>query len=208
MARHTGSVCRLCRREGVKLFLKGTRCHTDKCAITRREYAPGLHGKVRKKRSDYGTQLREKQKVKRIYGLLETQFRNIFRSAARTKGVTGELLLSALERRLDNCVYRLNLAASRAQARQMVRHGFVHVNGRAVSIPSYLVSQKDRIEIKAKEQFLKAVKERLESWKDRPTPAWLKLDPAALTGEVLARPTRADVGGEIQEQLIVELYSK
>ena len=209
MARYVGPVCRLCRREGTKLFLKGIRCISDKCSISRREYAPGVHGRaMRRKKSDYGTQLRAKQRGKRIYGLFEEQFRNVFHRSERSKGITGEVLLSLLERRLDNVMYRLNFASSRPQGRQMVRHGFVHVNGRCVDIPSFQVNQKDRIEIKGKEKFLKEVKGRLETWKDRPTPQWLKVSGDTLTGEVVGMPVRSDIGGDIQEQLIVELYSK
>jgi len=209
MARHTGSVCRLCRREGVKLFLKGTRCITDKCAISKREYPPGQHGQgSRRKKSDYGTQLRAKQRVKRIYGLFEDQFRQAFFRAERTQGITGSNLLFILERRLDNVVYRMNIASSRAQARQMVRHGAITVNGRYVSIPSFQVSVHDKIKFIGAEKYTQALKDRLETWKDRTPPAWLKFDEESLSGEVIAQPTRSDIGGEIQEQLIVELYSK
>ena len=208
MARNTGPSCRLCRREGAKLFLKGSRCVTDKCAISRREYAPGQHGQIRKKESNYGLQMREKQKVKRIYGVLERQFRHYFQIAERSKEVTGIMLLQLLERRLDNVIYRMNLGNSRAEARQLVQHGRVYVNGRRVDIPAYTVKLGDDISIKATEKLMKALGERTEILKDRPTAKWLEVDGKALKAKVTAVPTKEDVGFPIQEQLIVELYSK
>lgn len=208
MARNTGPSCRLCRREGAKLFLKGSRCVTDKCAISRREYAPGQHGQIRKKESNYGLQMREKQKVKRIYGVLERQFRHYFRTAERSKEVTGIMLLQLLERRLDNVIFRMNLGNSRAEARQLVQHGRVYVNGKRVDIPSYTVKLGDDISVKVTEKLTKALKERVEVLKDRPTAKWLEVDGKALKAKVTAIPTKEDVGFPIQEQLIVELYSK
>jgi len=208
MARNTGPSCRLCRREGVKLFLKGSRCVTDKCAISRREYAPGQHGQIRKKESNYGLQMREKQKVKRIYGVLERQFRHYFQTAERSKEVTGIMLLQLLERRLDNVIFRMNLGNSRAEARQLVQHGRVYVNGKRVDIPSYTVKLGDDISVKVAEKFTKALRERVEVLKDRPTAKWLEVDSKALKAKVTAIPTKEDVGFPIQEQLIVELYSK
>lgn len=209
MARYTGSSCRVCRREGEKLFLKGTRCHTDKCAFGRRGYAPGQHGKGRRfKMSNYGTQLRQKQKVKKIYGILEKQFRRYFTIAARVKGVTGEKLLELLERRLDNVIFRSCFAVSRAQARQMVRHGNVLVNDRKVNIPSYSVKPGDRVQLKPKDNLIKSTKETIEKIKDRGVPEWLKSDFEALKVDIIRLPKREDVGMDIKEQLIVELYSK
>lgn len=209
MARYTGSSCRVCRREGEKLFLKGTRCYTDKCAFGRRGYAPGQHGKGRRfKMSNYGTQLRQKQKVKKIYGILEKQFRRYFTIAARVKGVTGEKLLELLERRLDNVIFRSCFAVSRAQARQMVRHGNVLVNDRKVNIPSYSVKPGDRVQLKPKDNLVKSAKETIEKIKDRGVPEWLKSDFEALKADITRLPKREDVGMDIKEQLIVELYSK
>ncbi|MBU4343599.1 MAG: 30S ribosomal protein S4 [Candidatus Omnitrophica bacterium] len=209
MARYTGSSCRVCRREGEKLFLKGTRCFSDKCAFTRRSYVPGQHGKGRRfKPSNYGIQLREKQKVKKIYGILEKQFRKYFKLAERSKGVTGEKLLEILERRLDNVVFRSCFAYSRAQARQMVRHGLVHVNNRKVNIPSYSTKTGDVIQLKQKDKLVKNVKEIIEKIKDRGVPEWLKEDFEGLKASVTRLPERSDVGMNIKEQLIVELYSK
>ncbi|MBU4312879.1 MAG: 30S ribosomal protein S4 [Candidatus Omnitrophica bacterium] len=209
MARYTGSSCRVCRREGEKLFLKGTRCYTDKCAFGRRGYAPGQHGKGRRfKMSNYGTQLRQKQKVKKIYGILEKQFRRYFTIAARVKGVTGEKLLELLERRLDNVIFRSCFAVSRAQARQMVRHGNVLVNNRKVNIPSYSVKPGDRVQLKPKDNLVKSAKETIEKIKDRGVPEWLKSDFEALKADITRLPKREDVGMDIKEQLIVELYSK
>jgi small subunit ribosomal protein S4 len=211
MARYTGASCRLCRREGQKLFLKGTRCSTEKCAVSRRDFAPGQHGQgqVRKKESNYGTQLREKQKVKRLYGLLEAQFRHYFRIAAKSKGVTGIMLLQLLERRLDNVIFRMNLAASRAEARQMVQHGTVYVNGRRVDIPSFTVKVGNTVTVKPKkEPALKALKEKRESLTDRLIPKWIEVDKEGLVAKIVDVPKKEDIGFPIQEQLIVELYSK
>lgn len=208
MARNIGPSCRLCRREGVKLFLKGSRCQTDKCSVSRRDFAPGQHGQIRKKESNYGTQLREKQKVKRIYGLLEKQFRHCFRIAARAKGVTGLTLLQLLERRLDNVIFRMNLTNSRPEARQLVQHGLVYVNGKRVDIPSYTAKVGDQISVKAADTVMKRIKETNEALKDRIVPKWLGFDPKTLTSKIAEMPTKEDVGFPIQEQLIVELYSK
>jgi len=211
MGRYIGPVCRLCRREGQKLFLKGTRCYTDKCPIERRNYAPGQHGLAqarRRKASDYAQQLREKQKVKRIYGVGERYFKNLFERAAKQPGVTGENLLVALESRLDNIVYRLNFASSRKQARQLVRHGHIEVNGREVNIPSYPVKPGAEIRVRAKSKDLLPVQASLES-KTRPEMVrWLAVDEGTRTGRMLERPSRADIPLAVQEQLIVELYSK
>jgi len=208
MARNTGPSCRMCRREGAKLFLKGSRCIGDKCAFSRRESAPGQHGDMRKKESNYGVQLREKQKVKRIYGMLERQFKHFFREAERAKGVTGLTLLQLLERRLDNVVFRMNYAPSRQDARQMVQHGRVCINNKRLDIPSYTVKIGDEISIKAKEAAKKRLVETFESLKDRAIPKWLEMYPADLKSKVKALPTKEDVGFPIREQLIVELYSK
>jgi small subunit ribosomal protein S4 len=210
MARYTGSACRLCRREGVKLFLKGTRCSTDKCAFDRRAYAPGQHGKGRRrpKVSNYGLQLREKQKAKRIYGILEKQFRRYFKMAVRSKGVTGEKLLELLERRLDNVVFRSCFSFSRAHARQMVMHGLIRVNNKKVNIPSYSTKTGDVIQVKQKDKLIKNTKEVIEILKDRGVPGWLEQDREALKANVMRLPERGDIGRDIQEQLIVELYSK
>lgn len=211
MARYTGPVCKLCRREGQKLFLKGTKCYTEKCPIERRNYAPGQHGLAqsrRRKSSDYAQQLREKQKVKRIYGVGERYFRALFHRSARHAGVTGENLLIGLERRLDNVVYRLGFAASRKQARQLVRHRHVEVNGRAVDVPSYQVDVGDEVRVKEASRDLVPVQASLES-KTRPeTVGWLAADDGTRTGRMLERPGRADIPLAVQEQLIVELYSK
>jgi len=208
LARYSESVCRLCRREGMKLFLKGDRCFKDKCAIERRNYPPGQHGRRRSKLLGYGIQLREKQKVKRIYGLLESQFRLAFARAERRKGITGSNLLEELERRLDNVVYSLGFAASRAQARQLVRHGHVTVNGRKVSIPSYRVSKGQVVAIKEKSRSNEQVKASVETARARGVPAWLDLTPETFSGAVVELPKREDIKLPIQEQLIVELYSK
>jgi len=208
LARYTKSVCRLCRRENLKLFLKGERCYTEKCAIDRRNYAPGQHGQGRKKFSDYGAQLREKQKVKRLYGILENQFSNIFKEADRQKGITGEILLSLLERRLDNAVYRLGFANSRNEARQLVRHNHFLVNQSKVSIPSYLVKPGDVIELREKSKKVVRILEALEAVARRGVPQWLELDKEQLKGNVKGLPTREEITIPIQEKLIVELYSK
>ncbi|MFH1776787.1 MAG: 30S ribosomal protein S4 [Candidatus Omnitrophota bacterium] len=210
MSRYTAANCRICRRQGIKLFLKGTRCTTDKCAFVKREYSPGQHGKGkgRKKVSDYGLQLREKQKVRNIYGIIERQFRRYFQLASRAKGVTGERLLELLERRLDNVVFRLCFASSRPQARQFVRHGGVLVNGKKVNIPSYSVKVEDVISFRGKDSFQKKVRENIELCKERGVPAWLETDFKGLTGKIQRLPAKEDVAFPIQEQLIVEFYSK
>jgi len=210
LAKYTGPRCRLCRREGMKLFLKGERCYTDKCAFERRSYPPGQHGQaqMRAKRSDYGIRLREKQKVKRIYGVSEKQFATYFERADRMRGQTGHNLLQLLERRLDNVVYRLGFASSRMQARQMVAHGLFKVNGRNVDIPSYLVKPGDVIELKEKYRQNPFVQENLEAAVRRGIPQWLELDADNFKGTVKALPTREDITMPIQEQLIVEFYSR
>jgi small subunit ribosomal protein S4 len=209
MARYTGPVCRLCRREGMKLFLKGERCYTEKCAIEKRNMPPGQHGKLRKaKIVGYGLQLREKQKVKRIYGVLENQFRRYFEVADRTRGITGETLLQLLERRLDNALYRLGLATSRAQARQLARHGHFTVNGRKVDIPSYSVKPGDVIGVRAGSVENPAIQHALEEVKGRGVPEWLSFDPGTMSGRIASLPTREQINLPVQEQLIVELYSK
>ncbi len=211
MARRIGSVCRLCRREGVKLFLKGSRCASNKCSFDKRGYKPGQHGQHtqrRSKLSDYGMQLREKQKVKRIYGILERQFRSYFKKAEKQKGITGEILLQFLERRLDNVVFQSCFASSRPEARQIVRHSHFVVNGEKVNIPSYLVKKGDVIRTKAKESCLKNIAENLKASKDRGIPGWIQLDEGQLTATIARLPERKDVSFPIQEQLIVELYSK
>ena len=208
MARYTGPSCRLCRREGSELFLKGERCYTDKCAIKRRSYPPGQHGQGRIKVSDYGVQLREKQKVRRIYGILENQFRGYFEMADRMKGVTGENLLFILERRLDNVAYRLGFATSRTEARQLVRHGHFTLNGRKVNIPSIQAKAGDVLQLREKSRKIASVTESLEGVVRRGIPQWLELDKDAFKGTVKALPVREDITMPIQEQLIVELYSK
>ena len=208
MARYIGSQCRLCRRENLKLFLKGDRCYSDKCAIDRRPYAPGEHGKSRREFSEYGNQLREKQKVKRMYGVLEQQFRNYFKKAERKKGITGENLLIFLERRLDNVIFRLGFASSRNEARQLVRHSHFLVNEKKVNVPSYLIKPGDVIQLRDKAKNISRISEALESVARRGTPQWLELDKANLKGTVKGLPSREDLTMPIQEQLIVELYSK
>ncbi len=208
MARYLGASCRLCRREGLQLFLKGDRCYTDKCAIERRHYPPGQHGQRRTKLSDYGLQLREKQKVKRMYGVLEKQFRGYFEKAERQKGVTGTNLLIFLERRLDNIVYRLGFANSRAQARQLVRHNQVQVNGRKVNLASYLVKMGDTVQVTEKGRKLPLIQDALEAVARRGTPSWLELNKEEAQGRVIMFPGREDITMPIQEHLIVELYSK
>jgi small subunit ribosomal protein S4 len=198
----------MCRREGMKLFLKGERCFTDKCAIERRNYPPGQHGQGRHKFSEYSVQLREKQKVKRIYGVFEKQFRRYFMLAERSKGVTGETLLTTLERRLDNIVYRLSFANSRAEARQLVRHGHFQVNGRTVTIPSFLVSAGDRVVVRERSQKVARIVEALELSQRRGVPDWLEIDREGFAGKVKMLPQRADLTMPINERLIVELYSK
>lgn len=208
MARYTGAVCRLCRREGQKLFLKGERCYTEKCGIERRKYAPGMHGQNRKKLSEYGVQLREKQKARRYYGVLESQFEKYFDMANKMKGITGENLLSILESRLDNVVYRLGFGMSRPEARQLVTHGHFTVNGKKVNIPSYLISPGDVIAICEKSRNSEKIKEVLEKTESRIVPKWLDLDRNTLSGKVLNLAQRDDIDLEIAEHLIVELYSK
>jgi len=209
LARYREAVCRLCRREGVKLFLKGQRCFTDKCEIEKRNFAPGQHGKSRRpKIVGYGLQLREKQKLRRLYGILETQFRNYFEKAAKRKGVTGENLLMMLEQRLDNAVYRLGFAASRAQARQLVRHGHIAVSGRKVNIPSFQVAPGQEIAVRERSRNLVGLQRALDLMGGRSVPPWLGLNREALTGKVISLPKREDVNFPIQEQMVVELYSK
>ena len=209
MARYTGSVCRLCRREGTKLFLKGERCMTDKCAMGRRAYSPGQHGKRRRtKLSDYAVQLREKQKARRIYGINEHQFRLYFKKAEKAKGVTGTVLLQLLERRLDNVIFGLGFATSRAQARQTVKHRFVLVNSRPADVPSYLVKTKDVVSIKSNEKKRKRIREMVKLTKERARPEWLSVDVEKLQGTIERLPARKDIQFPIHEQLIVELYSK
>ena len=208
MARYTGPVCKLCRREGTKLFLKGERCYKEKCAIDKKNFAPGQHGKVKRKLSDYGLQLREKQKVKRIYGVLEAQFRGYFRKAVKMEGITGVNLLISLERRLDNVVYRSGLAMSRSQARQFVTHGHIAVNGKKIDIPSYLVKEGDIIGIKENSKIKDLVKFSLETAEGRGVPQWILLDKTEIQAKVLKMPAREDIYSDIKEHLIVELYSK
>jgi small subunit ribosomal protein S4 len=209
MARYIGAVCRLCRREGMKLFLKGERCYTEKCAIEKRNLPPGQHGKARRpKLLGYGLQLREKQKVKRIYGVLENQFRLYFERADRQRGITGEMLLQLLERRLDNIIYRLGLATSRPQARQLVRHGHFLVNGRKVNVPSYSVRAGDLVTVRATSAKNVTLQHAMEEVKGRGIPQWLEFDADKMTGRVASLPTREQINLPVQEQLIVELYSK
>ncbi len=209
MARYTGPVCRMCRRENMKLFLKGDRCYTDKCALERRNYAPGQHGQGRVKVTNYGTQLREKQRVKRTYGLLENQFRSYFEKAERMKGVTGENLLVLLERRLDSMVYRMGFATSRTEARQLVRHSHFTVNGRKVNVPSYLVRPGDAVELREKSRQVVRINEALDGVMRRGLPSWVDVDRTAFKGMVKTLPVRAEMTTPtFQEKLIVELYSK
>jgi len=208
LARYKESVCRLCRREGLKLFLKGDRCYGEKCAFERRGYAPGDHGQIRKKYSDYGVQLREKQKLKRMYGLLERQFRGYFEKADRQKGITGTNLLLFLERRLDNMVFRMGFANSRTEARQLVRHNHFLVNGKPVNIPSYLVNVGGQIQVREKSRKVERIREAMEIVARRGIPQWLELDKSNFSGVVKALPSREELVMPVQEQLIVELYSK
>ena len=208
MARYTGSVCKLCRREGEKLFLKGERCYSDKCSVSRRNYVPGQHGKGRKKTSEYGLQLRMKQKARRYYGILEGQFRHYFEMAERKQGVTGENLLRILESRLDNVVYRLGWACSRAEARQFVVHGHFTVNGKKVDIPSYLLREGETVAISAKSKDSVKIQSVLESNSGRPVPAWLDLNREALEAKVVNLPAREEIDTPVEEQLLVEFYSK
>jgi small subunit ribosomal protein S4 len=209
MARYIGAVCRLCRREDMKLFLKGERCYTDKCGYERRSYPPGQHGQSRrKKRSNYGEQLREKQKVKRIYGIAEKQFRGYYYKATRMKGVAGDNLVQLLERRLDNVVYRMGFASDHAEARQLVRHGHFTINGKKVDIPSYLVRSNDTIVVAESSQKIARISEALAAVDRRGVPQWIDLDKDAFRGTVKQMPAREDVTLPIREQLIIELYSK
>lgn len=208
MARYTGPSCKLCRREGEKLFLKGDRCYTDKCALARRAYAPGQHGQQRKKTSEYGLQLREKQKARRFYGVLEKQFRNYFDKANNMKGVTGENLLQILESRLDNVVYRLGFAQSRPEARQLVKHDHFRVNGKKVNIPSYLVSPGDVISVADKMKNSDKMKAIIDGTGGKVMPSWLELDIDNLTGKVISLAPREEIDLPVKEYLIVELYSK
>jgi len=208
MARYTGPVCRLCRREGAKLYLKGDRCYSDKCAIDRKGYAPGQHGQGRKKVSEYGLQLREKQKARRMYGILENQFRNYFAKADRQQGITGDNLLRLLERRLDNVIYRIGFGASRAEARQLVRHGHFTVNGRKVNIPSFQVKVGDVITVREGSRDVPRIKELVEQAARKTPPAWLELDTDQFTGKVVTLPSRDQIDAPLEEHLIVELYSR
>lgn len=208
MARYRGSVCRLCRREGIKLFLKGERCYSDKCALERRNYPPGQHGQARSKLSEYAIQLREKQKLKRMYGLLEGQFKRYFRLAEKSRGVTGERLLQLLEQRLDNVVYRMGFATSRAEARQLVRHGHFLVDGRRVNIPSYLLRPGQEITVRERSRKVARIVEAMETSRRRGVPEWLEVVPEEFKGRFKAIPTREEIGIPVDEKLVVELYSK
>lgn len=208
MARYRDSVCRLCRREGIELFLKGERCFTEKCAIKKRHYAPGQHGQRRGKFSEYALQLREKQKAKRTYGILERQFRNYFRKADKKKGITGEILLQMLESRFDNVIYLMGFANSRSQARQLVRHNHFTINGKKVNIPSFQLKPGDVIELKEKSRGNESIKSALERVEQKGMPQWIELDKDQMRGTVLGLPTRESITAPIQEQLIVELYSR
>ena len=208
MARYKDEQCRICRREGQKLFLKGSRCYSDKCSISRRNYAPGQNGQKKKKLSEYGTQLREKQKTKAFYGVRENQFRKYFTMAEREKGITGEELLKILESRLDNVVYRLGYGSSRPQARQLVNHGLFEVNGHKVDIASYLVKEGDIIKVRENKKDAEIIKQNVESNSARPVPAWLEKDVKELSGKVVRKPSREDVDLQVEEHFIVELYSK
>lgn len=208
MARYTGAVCRMCRREGCKLFLKGERCYSDKCSVTRRAYAPGQHGQSRKKISEYGIQMREKQKARRFYGVLERQFEGYFDTAERKPGMTGQNLLRILESRLDNVVYRLGLASSRAEARQLVVHGHYTVNGKRVNIPSYQVKEGEVIAVCQKSRGSEKIKAIVETCGARPVPTWLDMNKETLEAKVLRLPNREDIDLDVQELLIVEYYSK
>lgn len=208
MARYRDSVCRICRREGLKLFLKGDRCYTDKCSIDRRAYPPGQHGQGRKKTTEYGIQLREKQKVRRMYGLLEKQFRNYFKTAARQKGATGDNLLILIESRLDNMVYRLGFASSRSEARQMVSHGHFLIDGKKANVPSICLKAGSMVEVREKSQKHGKINDALDAVVRRGVPEWLELDRDKFKGTVKALPSREDITMPIQENLIVELYSK
>ena len=207
MGRYIGATCRLCRREGVKLYLKGIRCDTPKCALERRgDKSPGMQGERFRKLSDYGVRLREKQKLKRIYGMRENQFQRLFKEASRKKGVTGEVFLTLLERRLDNVIYRMGMASSRKEARQLVTHGFFLVNGKAINIPSYLTKEGDVIEVKRNKQD--KIKNMLERVPERSIPAWLEVNKEELAGKVLRFPLRGEIDVPVEEQMVVELYSR
>lgn len=208
MGRYTGPVCRLCRREGMKLFLKGSRCYSEKCAVDRRGYPPGQHGQARPRISEYSTQLREKQKLKRIYGVLEQQFRRYFHKAERMKGITGQNLLVLLERRLDNIVYRLGFASSRREARQLVKHRHFLVNGRVVDVPNYLVKEGDVVEVRSTSRDILAIQRGLASLETRGLPSWLELEKAQYRGKMRAFPTKEDLALPVNEQLVVEHYSR
>jgi small subunit ribosomal protein S4 len=208
VAKYRGPVCRLCRREGVKLFLKGTRCMTEKCAVERRSYPPGQHGQGRQRLSDYSAQLREKQKLKRIYGLQERQFRGLFERAERKTGVTGEHLLKLLECRLDNVVYRLGFAASRKEARQLINHGHLMVNGRKLDVPASLIKANDVIEVRERSRSLLPIQAALEAVDGRGIPNWLDLEKGAFKGTVRSLPTKDDIALPVNEQMVVELYSR
>ena len=208
MARYTGSVCRICRRENMKLYLKGDRCYSDKCAYERRSYPPGQHGQGRGKLSGYGLQLREKQKIRRMYGILENQFKLYFKESDRQKGITGINLLVLMERRLDNTVYRLGFASSRAQARQLVRHGHFRINGKKVNIPSFLVKAGDTVAVRDRSQKSVTIQHAMEEVKGRGVPEWLQMQAEKFEGRVVSLPTRAMINLPFNEQLIVELYSK
>ncbi|HLR35629.1 MAG TPA: 30S ribosomal protein S4 [Tissierellales bacterium] len=207
MARYTGPVCRLCRREGQKLYLKGDKCYTDKCPVSKRNYAPGQHGNSRRKLTEYGLQLREKQKVRRVYGIQESKMRQYFIMADRMKGITGENLLRLLELRLDNVIYRMGFASSRAEARQFVTHGHLRVNGKKVDVPSYITKAGDVIEVKEKSKNSPKFKEMVENHGGT-TATWLEVNPNELKGKIVTEPTREDIDIPIEEHLIVELYSK
>ncbi len=208
MARYTGPSCKICRREGEKLFLKGSRCYTAKCAMENRDFRPGEHGRRRHRSSDYAVQLREKQKVRAVYGIMEKQFRNYFKKADRSKGVTGEILLQLLERRLDNVVLRMGFATSRKHARQIVNHGNVTVNGHRVDISSYTINAEDEIKINYNKEALKKLKKELEVFEDRDVPDWITVDKKNNIGIINRLPQREDIPFSVEEQLIVELYSK
>jgi small subunit ribosomal protein S4 len=208
VAKYTGALCRICRREGEKLFLKGDRCYTDKCAIERRKYPPGQHGQGYRKLSDYGVQLREKQKVRKMYGILERQFRKYFYEAEKKKGVTGEVLLQVIESRLDNVVYRMGFAPNKRSARQLVRHGHILVNDKGVNLPSYATRKGDMISIRESSRDIPSIAESLSKVEHRGIPPWVEVDSGNFTGKVLHIPSRDELQLPIQEQLIVELYSK
>lgn len=208
MGRYIGSLCRICRREGDKLFLKGDRCYTEKCALERRKYPPGQHGQGYRKLSDYGLQLREKQKVRRMYGILERQFRRYFHEAEKKKGITGEVLLQLIECRLDSVVYRMGIAPNRRRARQLINHGHIVVNNKVVNIPSYEVKAGDIIEVKESSRNIPDIIDSLAKIEHRGIPSWLEVDPSNFRGKVLHIPSREEMQLPVQEQLIVELYSK